>query len=205
MRQHCNARYLRADRHPSYTRSRSAQPCAILRSMEATHQGTDLPTTEALEVAARVRAAIAYSAQRVPEVAEKADIGVATLRRIISSTAPRGADAAELWRIADACNVPREWVATAWLAEGVEPAAAEDPEPAKPPHGFGRGTVEQRLDVAEHYLAVLLRLEARRTSDQLPLPPGSPQQRPRSDRATRRDRPQLPQEAGSGRASSRRS
>jgi hypothetical protein len=64
-----------------------------------------------LETARRVRAALAYADIKVRgNSEERFQIGEATMRRITSSTDPRGATIEELWRIADACGVPREFL-----------------------------------------------------------------------------------------------
>jgi len=174
--------------------------------MDVSPAGTDSPELTPLEgVAARVRAAIAYAALRVPEVAEKADIGEATLRRIISPTSPRGADPAELWRIADACRVPHQWVDLAWMADD-QVVTLVEAKYQDAPLRLGRGTPEQRLEVIEHYLAALLTLAARRTDhDDIPLPHETRSPSPPAQPASESDPAQLPKAAGNGVAAKRRS
>lgn len=62
------------------------------------------------EAANRIRAAIAYSAKEHAEIAEISGVPVHTIRRIVSTKNPRGADLEELWLLADACGVPRWFV-----------------------------------------------------------------------------------------------
>lgn len=112
------------------------------------------PPSEQLRLAARVRAAIAYSGLRTDEIAQRTgdDLGVATLRRITSISRPRGATLEELWRIADACQVPRSWL---------ERGEWTDASVIGPTKVFlGHGSSEERLEVVERYLELMLsRLE----------------------------------------------
>lgn len=113
--------------------------------------------------AARVRAAVAYSGERL-EVIGQRSIGTSKLRRIASVTSPRGATLLELWSIADACGVPRTWLELGqWDdSEGRPPVRLERTNP------FGPGPTEDRLEIIERYLFALLRLEESRGE---PLPP----------------------------------
>jgi hypothetical protein len=109
-------------------------------------------------IAARVRAAIAYSGRAHEEVGRLSGLGIGKVRRIASPANPRGASLLELWSIADACGVPRAWLEVGrWDDAELEPA----PRPAQT-YPFGAGPVEDRLEVIERYLFALLRLEERR-------------------------------------------
>jgi hypothetical protein len=62
------------------------------------------------KVAARVRAALAYANIDVNKSDTLIGIGRSTMARIVSPSKPRGASIEELWRIADACGVPRSFM-----------------------------------------------------------------------------------------------
>jgi hypothetical protein len=131
------------------------------------------PLPSEARIAARVRAALAYSGLRYDELAARTpQLGEATLRRITSPTAPRGADVVELWKIADGCGVPRSWLLYGeWDDSGAMPLRLPR---------FGAGKVEDRLAVIENYLTALLILEEARHGHELPLPPPEPGPRPPS-------------------------
>lgn len=63
------------------------------------------------ETARRVRAAISYGDLSRAEAAEALGVSTRTLDRIMGKggRAARGADLPGLWRLADACGMPREW------------------------------------------------------------------------------------------------
>lgn len=99
-------------------------------------------------VAGCVRAAIAYRDMRGPDVAAATGINVATLRRIVSKTNPRGASPDELYAIAKATDVPLEWfVAGTWDDSQSFTTTAVDRT------GW---TVEERLDWCEAAMRYLL-------------------------------------------------
>lgn len=119
------------------------------------------------QVAARVRAALAYSTLGLSEVGERSGLGQPKLRRIASATNPRGANPLELWAIADACGVPREWLeAGEWSDLAGRADVIDDLDP------FGNGSTEDRVELLERYVLALLRIEAAR-GGQLPLPVAS--------------------------------
>lgn len=113
------------------------------------------PSTDRLRLAARVRAAIAYSGLRTDQVAKQLgdDLSVATLRRITSSTNPRGASLDTLTRIADVCGVPVDWLEYGWDSTGGPTRLIEAKR-------FGNGTTAERLATVERVLELMLtRLE----------------------------------------------
>jgi transcriptional regulator with XRE-family HTH domain len=59
------------------------------------------------EIARRVRAARAYAGLSVNELAERIGLGLQTIKRIESGK--RAARRFEIWAIAEACNLPREF------------------------------------------------------------------------------------------------
>lgn len=63
------------------------------------------------EVARRVRAAMSYGDLSRDAAAAAMHVSPSTLDRIAGkrTSRPRGADWAELWRLADASGLPREW------------------------------------------------------------------------------------------------
>jgi len=67
---------------------------------------------EPSDVAARVRAALAYANIDVKSSDDEIGISRATMARIVSPSKPRGASVDELWLIADKTGVPR------WFLEG---------------------------------------------------------------------------------------
>jgi transcriptional regulator with XRE-family HTH domain len=78
----------------------------------------------ASELARRVRAARAYAGLSVRDLADTIGIGLQTIKRIEAGTrAPRKM---EIWAIAEACELPREWFELEWTelamraAEGAE-------------------------------------------------------------------------------------
>jgi hypothetical protein len=148
-------------------------------------------------VAARVRAALAYSGDGFADIGERSGLGQAKLRRIASQTNPRGATPGELWAIADACGVPRAWLE---IGEWNDDAGQADAPLELGP--FGVGSTTERLELVERYLLALLRIEASRAGGALPLPavggesdPQPAELDPLPDRAT----------SGSTRSRSRRS
>jgi len=106
---------------------------------------------ERVRLAARVRAAIAYSGMQADEVAERigGEISVAMLRRITSSTRPRGASLDELWKIAEVCGVPRSWFESGQWDDQAEVAIAE-------PKLLGKGSPAERLAIVERYLEAII-------------------------------------------------
>lgn len=62
------------------------------------------------DVARRARAALAYANIDVKSSPQHTGISYATMQRIVSPTAPRGAKLEELWAIADATGVPRNFM-----------------------------------------------------------------------------------------------
>lgn len=145
--------------------SRIARRCAILRGMSSqTPVSSSVAAPQ--QIAARVRAALAYAGLRYEDVDAKTDdrMTAAKLRRITSSTNPRGASMDELWMIADACGVPRTWL---------EVGNWDDMEgnvDLRPP-SFGQGSLTNRVAVIERYVAALIALEEARSGTALPLPP----------------------------------
>jgi hypothetical protein len=134
-------------------------------------------------IAARVRAALAYSGLRNPEVLERMGglMSDATLRRITSAANPRGASEHELAKLAEACGVPR-----AWLELGEWSDAETQPPPAVELEPFDTSaSTAQRLETLERYVETLLRIEQRRYGDALPLPRPAPLTRPRARSTTR--------------------
>jgi transposase len=89
---------------------------------------------------------LAYATLSYDEAAARSKIGEATLRRIASASAPRGATTQELMRIADACEVPHSWLLTDW----------HEKADWRRPTTLGEGDTEQRLEVIEDYLRALL-------------------------------------------------
>lgn len=62
------------------------------------------------ETARRVRAAMAYANMSRDVAAEILGVSIATLNRITTTRGePRRVDLRDLWRLADACALPREW------------------------------------------------------------------------------------------------
>lgn len=120
--------------------------------------------SEEHRTAARVRAAVAYAGRSFNDVANQSGVGVAKLRRIASAADPRGAMPLELWKIADACGVPRAWLEVGQWDDGVDQPRMR-PTVTSP---FGEGDVESRLEIIERYLFALLRIEEMR-GDPLPL------------------------------------
>lgn len=75
---------------------------------------TDIPPGE---IAARIRAAIGYSGEDTRHIAQRLGISEATLRRRTARQRPSGARSMdELYRIAEACGVPPNF-----MAEGFGP------------------------------------------------------------------------------------
>jgi transcriptional regulator with XRE-family HTH domain len=64
-------------------------------------------TSSSIEVARRVRAARAYAGLSVNELAGRIGLGLQTIKRIESGK--RTARRFEVWAIAEACNLPREF------------------------------------------------------------------------------------------------
>ena len=58
----------------------------------------------------RVKAAMAYAGFEHKDVVKKAGVSDSTLKRIVSTKHPRGASIEQLWAIADACKVPRDFM-----------------------------------------------------------------------------------------------
>jgi transcriptional regulator with XRE-family HTH domain len=102
-------------------------------------------------IAARVRAALAYSTFSQSEVIARSGIGIATLRRIRLEQNARGASVEELWRLADACEVPRSW-----LIDGVWDDS-EHAETAVLPR-LDERSQEERLAIIEAHVQALLEL-----------------------------------------------
>lgn len=117
------------------------------------------------QIAARVRAALAYAALRYEDVDARTGRGMtaAKLRRIASATQPRGATLDELWAIADACNVPRAWLETGQWDD------KQGKVEYRPPT-FGEGSVEHRLEILEAHVRALITLEEARSGSALELP-----------------------------------
>jgi transcriptional regulator with XRE-family HTH domain len=65
------------------------------------------PTRRHAEIARRVRAARAYSGLSVNDLADAVGLGVQTIKRIESGK--RTARPFEIWAIAEACKLPREF------------------------------------------------------------------------------------------------
>lgn len=116
---------------------------------------------------------MAYAALRYEDVDAKTGRGMtaAKLRRIASATQPRGATLDELWVIADACNVPREWLESGKWDD-------EQGQMEYRPPTFGEGSVENRLGVIENYLRALIALEEARSGGELRLPTALREPRP---------------------------
>lgn len=75
------------------------------------------------DAARRVRAAIAYSGQTQPAVAEAAQVSYTLLRHIVNAKRPAGGTLDRLYRIADACEVP-QWFMRHGFPEDFETAIA---------------------------------------------------------------------------------
>lgn len=114
--------------------------------------------------AARVRATLAYANLRYEDVAERTDgtLTASTLRRIASASNPRGAELNELWSIADACQVPRDWLER---GEWSDTAGRADVSPPR----FGKGSLSDRVTLLERYVQALISLHRDRTGE-YPLP-----------------------------------
>jgi hypothetical protein len=123
-------------------------------------------------IAARVRAALAYANLRYEDVADKASplLTAAKLRRIASARTPRGADLVELWAIADACDVPREWLERGTWDDTAGYSAVSPPR-------WGEGSLPDRVAVLERYVRALIELHEAQTGE-YPLPPEAPSPRP---------------------------
>src|SRR3954453_22620459 len=65
------------------------------------------PISSISEIARRVRAARAYAGLSVNELANRIGLGLQTIKRIESGK--RAARRFEIWAIAEACNLPREF------------------------------------------------------------------------------------------------
>jgi transcriptional regulator with XRE-family HTH domain len=65
------------------------------------------PMSPSLETARRVRAARAYAGLSVTELANRIGLGLQTIKRIESGK--RAARRFEVWAIAEACGLPREF------------------------------------------------------------------------------------------------
>jgi transcriptional regulator with XRE-family HTH domain len=65
------------------------------------------PDGTQIETARRVRAARAYAGMSVSELAERVGLGLQTIKRIESGK--RNARPFEVWAIAEACELPREF------------------------------------------------------------------------------------------------
>jgi transcriptional regulator with XRE-family HTH domain len=65
------------------------------------------PVSSSTEIARRVRAARAYAGLSVSELASRIGLGLQTIKRIESGK--RTARRFEVWAIAEACNLPREF------------------------------------------------------------------------------------------------
>lgn len=71
-------------------------------------------TSSEAEIASRVRAALAYANIYAKDSEEEVGISPATMARIISPTAPRGASLDELRMVAGACGVPLWFLEYGW-------------------------------------------------------------------------------------------
>jgi hypothetical protein len=136
-------------------------------------------------VAARVRAALAYSGDGLAEIGERSRLGQAKLRRIASQKNPRGAMPDELWAIADACGVPRAWLE---IGEWNDLAGQADVPAELSPLGAPGATMQDRLELVERYLLALLKLEASRVGE-LPLPDVADEISPRLRELVATDQP----------------
>lgn len=67
----------------------------------------NVTTTSSAETARRVRAARAYAGMSVNELANRIGLGLQTIKRI--ECGKRSARRFELWAIAEACGLPREF------------------------------------------------------------------------------------------------
>jgi hypothetical protein len=163
----------------------------------STHEVASEGDTLEHRIAARVRAALAYSGLRNPEVLERMGglMSDATLRRITSAANPRGASEYELAKLAEACGVPRSWLELGeWSdAETLPPALLNVDHAAFD----ASAPTEQRLETLERYVETLLRIEQRRYGDALPLPRPTPLTRPRAQ-STKRASAALPRATGAG-------
>lgn len=65
------------------------------------------PMTSSIEIARRVRAARAYAGLSVKELATRIGLGLQTIKRI--EAGKRTARRFEVWAIAEACGLPREF------------------------------------------------------------------------------------------------
>lgn len=144
-----------------------------------------------LDAAARVRAAIGYSGLEYDELERKTRIGKSTLARIAArSGKPRGASRDELWKIADACRVPRDFMDHGFLILQGGSSTERDIRSSL-------DDVQGRLRELEEKVRELVtrdarrELEARQQSDEAPgtassdaqplPPPGEPGERAQSD------------------------
>jgi hypothetical protein len=142
-----------------------AVTCAILRNMtQASSEGAKSlnGTVDRQELASRVRAAMAYAGLSRHEVADRCELlSEAKVRRTLD--AMRDTSPLELAQLANACDVPLSWFQRGeW---SVDDHASRD----APPLVFGQGSLDDRMRVVEHYLALLLN-EAARQSASRPLP-----------------------------------
>jgi len=64
--------------------------------------------SERVEIGRRVRAALAYANKSIADIAAAVGMSEATLRRLINGTLTQTSHD-EIWRIADATGLPRDW------------------------------------------------------------------------------------------------
>lgn len=131
---------------------------------ETTQRAKQLATTpDRKELAARVRAALAYAGLTRHDVAEQCEaLTEAKIRRTLD--AMRDTTALELAQLSVLCNVPMSWFERGeW---SVDAHASRDEAPLV----FGQGATEDRLRVVEHYLTLLLRESMLRSPAELLLP-----------------------------------
>lgn len=138
-----------------------AQSCAILHAMSPpTTKQQPAASADRRELANRVRAAMAYAGLSRADIAEHCgSLSEAKIRRTLE--AERDTSALELMELASCCGVP-----LSWFERGEWTANADAHQPLLV---FGQGSLDERLRIVEHYLALLLS-EAKRQSDERPLP-----------------------------------
>lgn len=95
---------------------------ALLRRKSAHTLGA----VDASTATPRARAAWAYSRLKQPELAAKAGIHKDRLRAILAESNAKDVKLEELYAIADATDVPRDFMASGWATEDERVARLED-------------------------------------------------------------------------------
>jgi hypothetical protein len=108
-----------------------------------TEQGADAVLRERKELAARVRAAIAYAHLKLDDIVERTSFTHANINRTVG--ARRNTPEHELVEISNACQVPLDWFLHGRWNTNV---------PVKIPD-LGKGTIAQRMAVVEQRVLAL--------------------------------------------------